>query len=232
MYLLRDNRTVACEQDLVRDHDLIRRAHTQGILNPDRRANDEWQASIYRFEGPPSGDRNCAGHDHEHGAAARVYPAAVVIPLEDEAGSNDLLDGNLQIVTETIGVIVEFDASADRRGQAGVSPVEAMKYALFRALLSWVIDPERGARGLFYAGGELLTFDRARLFWMYRMSFEATISDADGFVPRGDPLTNITETIQPDDPIKLATPIVAEEAVGGTVAVWGGFVWDDGDVWG
>ena len=117
-----------------------------------------------------------------------VYPAAVVIPLEDEAGSTDLLDGNLQTVTETIGVIVEFDASADRRGQAAVSQVKAMKYALFRALLGWVIDPERGARGLTYAGGELLTFDRARLFWMYRMSFDAMVSDADGFVPRGDPL--------------------------------------------
>ena len=161
-----------------------------------------------------------------------VYPAAVVIPLEDETGSNDLLDGNLQIVTETIGVIVEFDASADRRGQAGVSQVEAMKYAIFRALLSWNIDPERGARGLYYAGGELLTFDRARLFWMYRFNFDATISDADGFVPSGDPLTNITETIQPDDPIRLATPIVAVESAGGTVGVWGGFVWDEGDVWG
>jgi hypothetical protein len=60
MYLLRDNRTVACEQDLVRDHDLVRRSHTQGILNPDRRANDEWEASIYMYEGPPAGDRNCA----------------------------------------------------------------------------------------------------------------------------------------------------------------------------
>ncbi|HMF16648.1 MAG TPA: hypothetical protein VKE98_05540, partial [Gemmataceae bacterium] len=59
MYLLRDNRTVACEQDLVRDHDLIKRTHTQGILNPDKRANDEWEASIYMFEGPPAGDRNC-----------------------------------------------------------------------------------------------------------------------------------------------------------------------------
>ena len=59
MYLLRDNQTVACEQDLVRDHDLIRRTHTQGILNPDRRANDEWEASIFMFEGPPAGDRNC-----------------------------------------------------------------------------------------------------------------------------------------------------------------------------
>ena len=34
MYLLRDNQTVAGEQDLVRDHDLVRRTHTQGILNP------------------------------------------------------------------------------------------------------------------------------------------------------------------------------------------------------
>src|SRR5437660_64537 len=59
MYLLRDNHTVASEQDLVRDHDLIKRTHTQGILNPDRRANDEWQASIYVFEGRPAGDRNC-----------------------------------------------------------------------------------------------------------------------------------------------------------------------------
>lgn len=57
MYLLRDNRTIACEQDLVRDHDLIKRSHTQGILNPDRRANDEWEASIYVYEGPPEGDR-------------------------------------------------------------------------------------------------------------------------------------------------------------------------------
>jgi hypothetical protein len=60
MYLLRDNRTIACEQDLVRDHDLIRRSHTQGILNPDSRAADEWESSIYVFEGKPEGDRNCA----------------------------------------------------------------------------------------------------------------------------------------------------------------------------
>jgi hypothetical protein len=54
MYLLRDNRTIACEQDLVRDHDLVRRSHTQGILNPDKRANDEWEASIYVFDKPTS----------------------------------------------------------------------------------------------------------------------------------------------------------------------------------
>jgi len=58
IYLLRDNETIAGEQDVVRDHDLIRRTHTQGILQPDRRASDEWEASIYVFEGAVNGDRN------------------------------------------------------------------------------------------------------------------------------------------------------------------------------
>ncbi len=61
IYLLRDNETVAGEQDLVRDHDLVRRTHTQGILQPDRRSGDEWESSIYVFEGEVAGDRNADG---------------------------------------------------------------------------------------------------------------------------------------------------------------------------
>lgn len=58
VYLLRDNETVASEQDLVLDHDLIKRTHTQGILQPDQRSGDEWESSIYVFEGEINGDRN------------------------------------------------------------------------------------------------------------------------------------------------------------------------------
>jgi hypothetical protein len=58
IYLLRDNETVAGEQDLVRDHDLVRRTHTQGILQADRRSGDEWESSIYVYEGDVNGDRN------------------------------------------------------------------------------------------------------------------------------------------------------------------------------
>ncbi|MBI3469494.1 MAG: hypothetical protein HY000_41360 [Planctomycetes bacterium] len=65
-YLLRDNETVASEQDLVRDHDLIRRTHTQGILQPDGRAGDEWESSIYVFEGEVTGDRNSPGDTAMH----------------------------------------------------------------------------------------------------------------------------------------------------------------------
>lgn len=58
VYLLRDNQTIAGEQDLVRDHDLIKRTHTQGILRQQGRAGDEWESSIYVFEGEVVGDRN------------------------------------------------------------------------------------------------------------------------------------------------------------------------------
>lgn len=66
MYLLRDNRTVASEQDLVRDHDLVKRCHTQGILNPDKRTSDEWEASLYVYEGEPAGDRDCYAKSTMH----------------------------------------------------------------------------------------------------------------------------------------------------------------------
>ena len=74
IYLLRDNETVAGEQDLVRDHDLIRRTHTQGLLQPDRRAGDEWESSIYVFEGKVTGDRNSRQHRLEHDAASGRGP--------------------------------------------------------------------------------------------------------------------------------------------------------------
>jgi len=124
-----------------------------------------------------------------------AYPAAVVVPMEDDVSDNVAETGLAQTVTETISVIVEFDATADRRGQGGVSQVQAMKYALFGALLNWHIDPGRSAFGLYYAGGSLLDFDRERLFWEFRFSFDALISDADGFLPSGDPLTSIEGTI-------------------------------------
>jgi len=58
-FLLRDNRTVADDQDLVRDHDLIKRAHTMGILLGDYRRLDESFAAAFAHEGVVSGHRDC-----------------------------------------------------------------------------------------------------------------------------------------------------------------------------
>jgi hypothetical protein len=57
-YLLRDNATIAGEQDLVRDHDLLKRTHTHGILDADSRADAEWSAALFVYEGDTGGDRN------------------------------------------------------------------------------------------------------------------------------------------------------------------------------
>ncbi|HUT33932.1 MAG TPA: hypothetical protein VNE39_10645 [Planctomycetota bacterium] len=99
VYLLRDNETVAGEQDIVRDHDLVKRTHSQGILFQDHRPSDERMASLYVFEGEVTGERNCKadttmnlvlrpgealtwrwGHlspPKLHGAAKALYPDTI-----------------------------------------------------------------------------------------------------------------------------------------------------------
>jgi hypothetical protein len=57
VYLLRDNQTVAGEQDLVRDHDLIKRTHSKGILFPDTWWSEPEMCAMYFFEGPVGGER-------------------------------------------------------------------------------------------------------------------------------------------------------------------------------
>jgi len=58
VYLLRDNETVAGEQDIVRDHDLIKRTHSKGILFPDTWWSEPEMCSMYFFEGPVTGERS------------------------------------------------------------------------------------------------------------------------------------------------------------------------------
>jgi len=63
IYLLRDNHTIAGEQDIARDHDLVKRTHTYGILAADNRMIDEFSASLYVREDGGGGSRDCVrGH--------------------------------------------------------------------------------------------------------------------------------------------------------------------------
>jgi hypothetical protein len=55
--LARDNQTIASEQEVVDDHDLIKRTHTYGINHADSRATDEFSASLYGYEGRREGTR-------------------------------------------------------------------------------------------------------------------------------------------------------------------------------
>jgi hypothetical protein len=59
-YLLRDGRTVASEADVARDHDLVKRAHTLGILHPESRRASESQAALFVLEDGERGTRDSA----------------------------------------------------------------------------------------------------------------------------------------------------------------------------
>jgi hypothetical protein len=57
-YLLRDNATIASEQDLVRDHDLVKRTHTNGVNDPDSRAAAESSAALFISDSEGKGTRD------------------------------------------------------------------------------------------------------------------------------------------------------------------------------
>ncbi len=45
--LLPDNKTIASEDEIIRDHELMKRTHTYGILRPDGRRTDEGSAALH-----------------------------------------------------------------------------------------------------------------------------------------------------------------------------------------
>ena len=57
VYLLRDNQTVASDQDIARDHDLIKRTHSKGILLENSWWLGQGMCSMYFYEGEIKGER-------------------------------------------------------------------------------------------------------------------------------------------------------------------------------
>lgn len=107
--------------------------------------------------------------------------AAYVVPLDEDADENPPGSGLDQHVTERFGVIVSFTNEADRQGQHASSQFAPMRKALWAALLNWRVDPVSAPQGLQYAGGQLLDFDRARLFYQWSFSLHRLLTDADGW---------------------------------------------------
>ncbi len=150
------------------------------------------------------GGRVSGAADFAAGLATTVnmlLPAASGLRLADDPTPNDMQPGLNQIVTEHMGVVVEFDntvnGDADRRtGFSGANQADDMRALLWSALLNWLPpdQADRARQGFSYVGAHMLDFDRARLFWQFDFGIEILITDADGFPLRGDPLTQISPT--------------------------------------
>ena len=79
VYLLRDNATIASEQDLARDHDLVKRSHPHGIVDPDRRADNEEHAALMAFEGESVADRAIADIVRESTMSMVLRPNEAIV---------------------------------------------------------------------------------------------------------------------------------------------------------
>lgn len=146
-----------------------------------------------------------------------TLPAAFVIPLEDEAVGNDEASGLRQIISERIGVIVQIANDVtdmgDRRGQAPVEGVDAVRSAIFAAILNWrpSVPLLPAARGFEYAGGRLVDFDRARLFWQFDFILETTVTDSDGWQAPAEDLEEIDVYLtSPDGAVTIAGAAAAD----------------------
>ncbi|OGV73504.1 MAG: hypothetical protein A3K19_16960 [Lentisphaerae bacterium RIFOXYB12_FULL_65_16] len=71
IYLERDNATIAPEEKVSRDHDLIKRTHTYGILSGDSPQTDEFSASLFNYEGKREGSH---GGTTKHTMAYTLRP--------------------------------------------------------------------------------------------------------------------------------------------------------------
>lgn len=122
--------------------------------------------------------------------ANMALPSAWVVPLDQtvDPESPGQMIGLQQTIHKTIGVVVEFDATEDRRGQDPTRSYDVIEAALFASLLLFKPGDEcrqPNQQGYFFAGGRFLDLDRARLFYQWEFTLRYQINEQDAWP--GDP---------------------------------------------
>lgn len=108
-----------------------------------------------------------------------LTPCAFVVPLEDSPEESRSQNGIRQPLAESFEVVVALDNRQDERGQGSGNAVHSMRAAIWSALLGW--QPEERYDAITYEGGNLLSIDRARLWWRFEFTTAMEIEPSDGF---------------------------------------------------
>ncbi len=83
LYLLRDNQTIASEEDLARDRDLVKRGHAYGVLQREDPQGSEAASSLFFFTGPRTGGRPRVG---DHSMDLTLHPGEALIWKWEDRG--------------------------------------------------------------------------------------------------------------------------------------------------
>lgn len=123
---LRDCHTLAGESDIVRDHDLMKRTHTYGILSRDDRFRDEFSASLYTYEGERKEGR---GQNTRHTMRFDLLPGEALVWRWDSRGKyhgrEDLLDWGREALARIANGELVYEP--DLRGPGAACAVTAHK---------------------------------------------------------------------------------------------------------
>lgn len=114
-------------------------------------------------------------------AANLRMPAAYVLPLDEQPQDQVSKNGYQQLVREGFAVVVALDNGADERGQTAAQNLDAVRLALFKALLGFQAAVDYDA--IAFEGGQLLHLDRKRMYYQFEFSVDYAISTEDTWIP-------------------------------------------------
>lgn len=188
--------------------------------------------------GPPLEGRVAGAADFVRGLqnynATMRLPAAYVIPLTQESPGFQVMIGAIQTIIKTIGVVVEFDATNDRRGQHPAMDFDMMEAALLKALLMWPPAQCRtpNYQGFYFAGGRFLDLDRARLFYQWEFALPFQLAQEDAWEPPSEPLDQLDLRVHLSPLAAHPDPAIRRILNLQPVTVWDDpnneTLWDDG----
>lgn len=152
---------------------------------------DQLREACPEFEGRVAGAADFRAGLQDYNASLKA-PAAYVIPLDQTSNGNQTMIGLVQVVQRTVGVVVEFDARADRRGQAPAMDYDRTQTLLCKALLNFgtpFFGRIANNQGYWLSGGRMLDLDRARLFYQWEFTLDWQLDDCnDGWQPPSEDL--------------------------------------------
>lgn len=140
-------------------------------------------------------------------SAALPVPCAYVIPLDDNPDGAGAKNNVRQTLADSFAVIIAVSNCRDERGQKAAHDIHALRAELWSALLGW--RPSAEYDGIVYEGGNLLSLDRARLWYQFEFSASMEIDGSDGWqdtelagLPHFDGVNFKSDFIDPADPNK------------------------------
>ena len=191
-----------------------------------------------RVHCPPLQGRVAGAADFARGLAnynaTMRLPAAYVVPLDQDSPGFVAMIGGIQNIAKTVGVVVEFDATADRRGQAPAMEWDMVEAALIKALVTWTpaICRTPNHQGLWLSGGRFLDLDRARLFYRWEFSMIYQLAIEDTWEWPSEPLEEIDLNVHLHPLAAHPDPAIRQRLNLQPVTVWDDpnneTIWDDG----